>query len=110
MVASWAATAAGGLLAFDGGEQLALLHVVTLFDVEVGDAAEGGGADIDIGLGLDLPGAADGGDEVSVDGLGGGDRGNVRTAVNDCSSDDAAHDYHDEDNQQNLLTGHRRFL
>jgi hypothetical protein len=33
--------------------------VVALFDVEVGDAAEGGGADVDVGLGLDLAGAAD---------------------------------------------------
>ena len=43
---------------------LALLDVVAFFDVEVGDAAEGGGADVDIGLGLDLSGAADNGGQV----------------------------------------------
>ena len=48
-----------GLHVFDGGDDLALLDVVAFFHVEVGDAAEGGGADVDIGLGLDLPGAAD---------------------------------------------------
>jgi hypothetical protein len=41
--------------------QLAGLDVVAFLDVEVGDAAEGGGADVDVGLGLDLAGAADDG-------------------------------------------------
>ncbi len=54
----------GGLHAFDGGEDRAVLHVVAFLDVQVGDAAEGGGADVDVGLGLDLAGAADDGDEV----------------------------------------------
>ena len=38
---------------------LALLYLVALFHVEVGDAAHRGGADVHIGLGLDLAGAAD---------------------------------------------------
>ena len=63
----------GGLLGVDGslgldalhaGEDVAFLNVVPLLDVEVSDAAEGGGADVDVGLGLDLAGAADGGDEI----------------------------------------------
>ena len=62
MVACCAATVACGLNALDGGESRAGFYVVALFDVEVGDAAEGGGADVDVGLGLDLAGAVDDGD------------------------------------------------
>jgi hypothetical protein len=68
---------AGGLLAFDGGEELAGLGVIAFFDVEVRDSTEGGGADVDVGLGLDLSCAADRGDEIFANGFGGGDRGNV---------------------------------
>ena len=72
-----------GLHALHAGEDVALLHVVAFFDVEVGDAAEGGGADVDVGLGLDLAGAADGGDEILADGFAGGDLGDVGLAVED---------------------------
>jgi len=33
--------------------------MIALFDIKMGDAAKRGGANIDVGLGLDLPGAAD---------------------------------------------------
>jgi hypothetical protein len=62
-----------GLDGFDAGEDVALADVVALLDVEVGDAAEGGCADVDVGLGLDLAGAADDRDEVLTDDLAGGD-------------------------------------
>ncbi len=64
MAASWASTLASRLHVLNGGQDLALGHVIALFDVEVGDAAKGGGADIDVGLGLDLAGAADDGGEI----------------------------------------------
>ena len=69
----------GGLLAvdvgflldvLDGGDDLAFLHVVAFFHVEVGDPAHGGGANVDVGLGLDLAGAADDGDQVLAHDLG----------------------------------------
>ncbi len=84
--------------------------MVALFDVEVRDAAEGGGADVHNGLGLDLAGAADGGDKVSVNGLGGGYGGHVRAAVQHRSDNYTGHNKHDDDDQQNFLTGHGRFL
>ncbi len=70
----------GGLLAgdigfllhvLDGGDRLALLHHVALFHVEVGDAAHGGGAEVDVGLGLDLAGAADHRGQILPHDLGG---------------------------------------
>ena len=64
MVACCAATVACGLHVFHRGEDGAGLYVVAFLDVQVRDAAEGGGADVDVGLGLDLAGAADGGDQV----------------------------------------------
>jgi hypothetical protein len=63
MVACWAATVASAARSRRWREW-PFFDVVALFDVEVGDAAEGGGADVDVGLGLDLAGAADDGDEV----------------------------------------------
>ena len=65
------------------------MDVVALFDVEVGDAAKGGCADVDVGLGLDLAGAADGGDEVLAHDLAGGDLGDAGLAVQDGAGGDA---------------------
>ena len=64
MVACWAATADSGWTFSIVARTWPLLHVVALFGIEVGDAAEGGGAYVDEGLGSDLAGAADGGGEV----------------------------------------------
>ena len=44
--------------ALDSGEDGALLHMVALFHIKVSDAPHGCGAQIDVGLGLDLPGPA----------------------------------------------------
>ena len=62
--------------------------MVALFDVEVGDAAEGGGADVDVGLGLDLAGAADDGDQVLSHCFAGGYVGDVGLAVKNGANDD----------------------
>ncbi len=74
----------GGLHALDGGEDGAGLDVVAFLDVEVGDAAEGGGADVDVGLGLDLAGAVDDGDEVLAHNLAGGDLGDASPGCGEC--------------------------
>ena len=84
-----------GLDAFDRGEGGAGFDVVALFDVEVGDAAEGGGADVDVGLGLDLAGAVDDGDQVLADDLAGGDLGDAGLAVENAADDDACQDQDD---------------
>ena len=59
MAASWPATFASCWHVLNGGDQLALLYVIALLHIEVGDAAHRGGAEVDIGLWLDLAGAAD---------------------------------------------------
>ena len=48
----------------DRGHRLALLDRISLFHIEVGDAAHDIGADVHISLGLDLAGAADDGGQV----------------------------------------------
>ena len=84
--------------------------MVAFFDVEVGDAAEGGGADVDVGLGLDLAGAADDGDEILADGLAGGDLGDVGLAVENAADDDACQDQDDNDDDNDLFSAHCCFL
>jgi hypothetical protein len=101
---------AGGLLAFDGCEHLPDFYMVALFDIEVGDATEGGGADVDVGFWLDLTCATHSGDEVSVDGLGRGDRWDIGAAVQYGARDHTGYKDQDDYDQQNLLTGHGRFL
>ena len=75
MAAFCASTLAPWLDVLDGGDDLAGLYMVALFDVEVSDAAEGGRADVDIGLGFDLAGAAYRGGEVLANNLTGDDLG-----------------------------------
>ena len=64
MAACWPVDAGLLLDVLDGSHDLAFFHLLTLLDVEVGDAAHGGGAEVDVELGLDLAGAADNGGEV----------------------------------------------
>ena len=64
MLACWAIHAGLGLHALYRRQDLPLLHPVAFLDVQVSDPAEGSGSDIDVGLGLDLPRAADDGDQV----------------------------------------------
>ena len=59
-----------GLHTLHRGQHLPLLHVVAFLDVQVGDAAEGGGSDVDVSLGFDLPRPADDGDQVLPNNLG----------------------------------------
>ncbi len=110
MVACWACDGGGGLLAFDGGDELAGLNVVAFFDVEVGDATEGGGADVDVGLGLDLAGAVDDGDEILAIHLGSGHLGYRRLTVEDGTNDDSGQNENRNDNQNNFLRAHCCFL
>ena len=85
------------------------MDVVSLLDIEVGDAAEGGCADVDVVLGLDLAGAADGGDEVLAHRLAGGDLGDAGLAVQDGAGGDARKGKDDDDDDDNLLRAHAIF-
>ncbi len=78
MVAFWPATVGFLLHVLDGGDHLAPLNPVAFFHVEVGDAAHRGGADVDVGLWLDLAGAADDGGEVLAYDFGGQNLGVAR--------------------------------
>ena len=110
MVACWAATVASGWTLSTVARTGAGLYVVALFDVEVGDAAEGGGADVDVGLRLDLAGAVDDGDQVLADDLAGGDLGDVGLAVENAGDDDACKNQDDRDDHDNLFSAHCCFL
>ncbi len=99
-----------GLDALDRGEGCAGFDVIALFDVEVGDAAEGGGADVDVGHRLDLAGAVDDGDQVLTDGLAGGDLGDVGLSVENAGDDNACEDEDDRDDDNNLFSAHCCFL
>ena len=62
---------------------LAPLYVVAFLHVEVSDAAKRRGADIDIGLGLDLAGSADDRGQILRDNLGGQNLGVARLLLTD---------------------------
>ncbi len=100
----------GGLDVFHGGEDGAGFDVVAFLDVEVGDAAEGGGSDVDVGLGLDLAGAVDDGDEVLAGGFAGGDLGNAGLSVEDAADDDSGQNQDDCDDDDDLFSAHCCFL
>jgi hypothetical protein len=84
--------------------------VIPLFDVEVGDASERGGTDVDIGLRLDLTSAIHNGGQVLVVGFAGGDLGDAGLAVNDASDDDSSQNQDDYDDCNNLFSAHCYFL
>ena len=106
MVACWASTVASGCTLSTVARMLPCFDVVAFLDVEVGDAAEGGGADVDVGLGLDLAGAADGGDQVLADDFAGGDLGDAGLAVQDGAGGDACQDQDDDDDDDDLFSAH----
>ncbi len=99
-----------GLDVFNGGKGGAGLDVVAFFDVEVRDAAEGGGADVDVGHGLDLASAVDDGDQVLADDFAGGDLGDAGLSVEDAGDDYACQDKDDRDDDNNLFTLIAAFL
>ena len=89
-----------GLHALYRGHHLALLYPVAFFDVEVGNPAERGGSDVDVGLGLDLARAADDGDQVFPHHLGSEYFGVTRLGANDGKGGDAdRHQDHAGDDQ-----------
>jgi hypothetical protein len=81
-----------GLNVLDGGENGADFDVITFLDVEVGDTSKGGGAYVDVGLGLDLAGAADDGDQVLPGGLADDDFGDIGLAAVYASGNDPNQD------------------
>ena len=81
----------------------ALLYLVAFFDVEVGDAAHGGGAEVDIGLGLDLAGAADDRGQVLARDFGGQHLGVAGLLLVDHEGHKRGNDNNSENNQENFL-------
>jgi hypothetical protein len=99
-----------GLNALDGGECGAGFDAIAFFHVEVGDASEGCGADVDVGLRLYLSGAADDGDEVLMSRLCGRDLGDVGLTVKNASDDDTGENQDDRGDDDDLLSAHCCFL
>ena len=87
----------------DGGHRLALLHHVTLFHIEVGDAAHRGGADIHIGLRLDLAGAADHRGQILAHDLGGQNLGVAGLLPPDEDGNQHDNNHDGKNNQKYLL-------
>ena len=106
MAACWAATVALGWTLSMVARTLSPFHVVALVDVEVGDAAKGRSADVDVGLGLDLAGSADEGDEILAGDLGGGDLGDAGAAMEDGADGDAGEHKDDKDEQSYFFCIH----
>ena len=98
----------GGLWldAFHGGEDSTFFDLIAFLDVEVGDASEGGGAYVDVGLRLDLPGTVDDGGEVLTDDFAGRDFGDVGLAMNDAACDDTGKNQYCNYNNDDLLRAH----
>ncbi len=89
---------AGFLLdVLDGSDDFTLLDLLAFLDVEVGDAAHGRGAEIDVVLGFDLAGAADDGGQILLDDLGGQHLGITRLLPDDEASHKACDDQYDKD-------------
>ena len=92
---------------FDGRYQLAFFHVVTLFDVEVGDAPHRRRAQVDHGLGLDLAGAADNRGKVLTVDLGSKNLGVARLLLDDEYGNE--NDSHNDSRDDQKYLFHARF-
>ena len=82
--------------------------LLTLLDVEVGDAAHGGGAQVDVVLGLDLAGAADHRGKILLDDLGGQNLGIAGLLPVDEQGYQSGSYHYGESNQEDLF--HVRFV
>jgi len=77
--------------------------MIALLDVEVGDAAKGGCAHIDIGLWLDLAGAADDGGQILARDRGGKNLGVAGLRLVDHQANKRTGDDDGANNQKNLF-------
>lgn len=99
-----------GLDVFDSGQGLTAFDVITLFYVQVGNTAKGGGSYIDIRLGLDLSRAIDDGDEILMHNLARSDLCNVGLVVKNGANDNPCQNQDSDDNQDDLFSAHCCFL
>ena len=106
IVAFWASTVASGWTFSMLATSSPFLTLSPFFDVEVGDAAEGGGADVDVGLRLDLAGAADGGDQVLANSLAGDHFGVSGLGADDGEGNNGGDGKNDDNDDKNLLQAH----
>jgi hypothetical protein len=72
----------------------------------VRDPAEGCGADVDIGLGLDLPGSADDRDEIFAGNLCSRNFRDAGLVMLDGPKDDSYNDQQNDDDKNDLLGAH----
>ncbi len=77
--------------------------MVALIDIEMGDAAQGGGADVHVGLGLDLAGAVDEETRFSRDDLPMSDFGIARLRTHDGEPDHSGENQDDSGNNEELF-------
>ena len=79
--------------------------MVAFLDQKMGNAPEGGGTDVDIGLGLDLSGTADNGGQILLDELSGQDLGVAGLLAVDEETDEAGSHHDCNDDQEDLFHG-----
>ena len=106
MLACWASTLAWACTFSTVARICALFHVISLLDVEVGDPAKGGRADIDIGFGFDLAGSVHNGDQVLPDHRAGDHFGVALLLPMDRKGDDSANHENRAQNDQYFFIVH----
>ncbi len=72
----------------------------------MGDASEGGSANVDVSFGFDLAGAADDGGEVLTEDFAGGDFSDVGLTMNDAACNDACQNQYSYNNNDDLFRAH----
>ena len=80
--------------------------MLTFFYIKVGNTSERSGADVDVGLGFDLPGAVDDGDEVLAFDLSCCNLRHTGLPMEDRANDDARQNQDNSYNQNNLFHAH----
>ena len=93
----------------DGGDDLALLNVVAFIHVEVGNAAHGVGADVDVSLGPDLAGGAHDGNQVLLSDSSDQDLGVAGLSTNDSEPYDRGENHDGSNNDKNLFQSSSSF-
>ena len=102
----------GGLRlhAFYARQRGALPYMVAFLHIKVSNAAEGGCADVDVGLWLDLAGSADDRGKVLSSHLPGRHLGELGVVMKDQARRHAGCDEEDDDDKDDLFEAHSDFL
>ena len=84
--------------------------MIAFLDVKMRDPPEGGGADVDVSLGLDLPGAADHRNQVLARRFASRHSLHAGVAINNGSGDCTGDDNDNQDDEENFFDAHSSFL